>query len=90
MGVTETTLRSKEQPMFPTAHPDVMGQLANERAAGLRAAAARFRGSRPVPAGWRPARFVEPAGDLSRVVPGPVPTEAPHVPAAASKSGQAA
>ena len=84
------TLRFKEQPMFPTAHPDVMGQLANERAAGLRAAAARFRGSRPVPAGWRPARFVEPAGDLSRVVPGPVPTEAPHVPAAASKSGQAA
>jgi hypothetical protein len=90
MGVTETILRSKEQPMFPTAHPDVMGQLANERAAGLRAAAARFRGSRPVPAGWRPARFVEPAADLSRVVPGPVPTEAPHVPAAASKSGQAA
>lgn len=55
--------------MFPTAHPDVMGQLANERAAGLRAAAARFRGSRPVPAGWRPARFVEPAADLSRVSP---------------------
>ena len=74
MGVTETTLRSKEQPMFPTAHPDVMGQLANERAAGLRAAAARFRGSRPVPAGWRPARFVEPAADLSRAVPA-----APHV-----------
>ncbi|HEX7147280.1 MAG TPA: hypothetical protein VF512_07205 [Actinomycetota bacterium] len=65
--------------MFPTAHPDVMGQLATERAAGLRAAAARFRSSRPLPAGWRPARFVEPAGDLSRVVPDPIPTEAPHV-----------
>jgi len=77
--------------MFPTAHPDVMGQLATERAAGLRAAAARFRGGRPVPAGWRPARFVEPTGDLSRVVPGPVPTEAPHVPVPApSKSGRAA
>ena len=76
--------------MFPTAHPDVMGQLATERAAGLRAAAARFRSSRPLPAGWRPARFVEPAGDLSRVVPGLVPTEAPHVPASASKSGRAA
>jgi hypothetical protein len=76
--------------MFPTAHPDVMGQLATERAAGLRAAAARFRGGRPVLARWRPARFVEPAGDLSRVVPGPVPTEAPHVPVPASKSGRAA
>jgi len=68
--------------MFPTAHPDVMGQLANERAAGLRAAAARYRTSRPVLARWRPARFVEPAADLSRVVPAPVPTE--------SKAGRAA
>jgi hypothetical protein len=76
--------------MFPTAHPDVMGQLANERAAGLRVAAARFRGGRPALARWRPARFVEPAGDLSRVVPGPVPTEAPHVPASSSGSGRAA
>jgi hypothetical protein len=76
--------------MFPTAHPDVMGQLATERAAGLRAAAARFRSGRPLPAGWRPARFVEPAGDLSRVVPGPVPSQVPHVPASASKSGRAA
>jgi hypothetical protein len=72
--------------MFPTAHPDVMGQLANERAAGLRAAAARYRSSRPVLASWRPARFPEPVGDLSRVVPAPVPTEAPHV----SKAGRAA
>jgi hypothetical protein len=55
--------------MFPTAHPDVTGQLANERAAGLRAAAARYRAGRPVLARWRPARFIEPAGDLSRVVP---------------------
>ena len=76
--------------MFPTAHPDVMGQLATERAAGLRTAAARYRSSRPLPAGWRPARFVEPAGDLSRVVPGPVPTETPHVPAPAAKSDRAA
>jgi hypothetical protein len=68
--------------MFPTAHPDVMGQLANERAAGLRAAAARYRTSRPVLARWRPARFVEPAADLSRVVPAPFPTE--------SKAGRAA
>jgi hypothetical protein len=70
---------TKEQPMFPTAHPDIMGQLANERAAGLRAAAARYRAGRPVLARWRPARFIEPAGDLSRVVPDPVPTETPHV-----------
>ena len=76
--------------MFPTAHPDVMGQLATERAVGLRAAAARFRSGRPVLAGWRQARFVEPAGDLSRVVPGPVPTETPHVPDPAAKSDRAA
>ena len=76
--------------MFPTAHPDIMGQLANERAADLRADAQRYRRGRPFLASWRKARFVEPAADLSRVVPGPVPTEAPHVPAAASKSGQAA
>jgi hypothetical protein len=71
--------------MFPTAHPDIMGQLANDRAAGLRAAAARYRTSRPGLASWRPARFIEPAGDLSRVVPDPVPTETPHV-----KAGRAA
>jgi hypothetical protein len=89
----QTTVRTKEQPMFPTAHPDIMGQLANERAAGLRAAAARYRVSRPVLARWRPARFVEPAGDLSRVVPGSVPTEAPHVAStvtAKAKTGRAA
>jgi hypothetical protein len=87
---TTGTSHDKEQPMFPTAHPDIMGQLANERAAGLRASAARFRSGRPLPVSWRPARFVESAGDLSRVVPGPVPTEAPHVPASASKPGRAA
>ena len=70
--------------MFPTAHPDVMGQLATERAAGLRTAAARYRVSRPVLASWRQARFIEPAGDLSRVVP----TETPHV--ATSRAGRAA
>jgi hypothetical protein len=42
--------------MFPTAHPDIMGQLANERAAGLRAAADRYRLGRPFLARWRPAR----------------------------------
>jgi hypothetical protein len=74
--------------MFPTAHPDVMGQLATERAAGIRTAAAHYRVSRPVLATWRQARFIEPAGDLSRVVPAPVPTETPHV--ATSKAGRAA
>jgi hypothetical protein len=69
--------------MFPTAHPDIMGQLANERAAGLRAAAARYRLGRPFLARWRPARIVEPAADLSRVVPA-----APHV--GAPKAGRAA
>ena len=70
--------------MFPTAHPDVMGQLATERAAGLRTAAARYRAGRPVLARWRPARFVEPS-DLSRVVPTPV-TETPHVATSASSA----
>jgi hypothetical protein len=76
--------------MFPTAHPDFTGQLANDRAAGLRVAAARYRTSRPVLARWRPARFVEPS-DLSRVVPAPV-TETPHVAAttSSSKAGRAA
>ena len=60
--------------MFPTAHPDFSGQLANERAAGLRADARRFRLGRPSLARWRPTRFIEPAADLSRVVPA-----APHV-----------
>jgi hypothetical protein len=78
--------------MFPTAHPDVMGQLATERAAGLRAAAARYRVSRPVLASWRQARFIEPTADLSRVVPAPVPAETPHVATSTStsKAGRAA
>jgi hypothetical protein len=54
--------------MFPSAHPDLMGQLAKERAASLRAEAQRYR-RRPVLTRWRPARFVEPAADLSRVLP---------------------
>ena len=62
--------------MFPTAHPDLMGQLAIERAEGLRAAAARFRLGRPGLARWRPARFVEPGADLSRVVPAQLPAQA--------------
>ena len=73
--------------MFPSAYPDLMGQLAKERSASLRAEAERYR-RRPVVARWRPARFVEPTSDLSRVVPGPAPTEAPHV--ATSKPGRAA
>ena len=65
--------------MFPIAHPDLMGQLAIERVEGLRAAAARFRLGRPFLTRWRPARFVEPTPDLSRVVP----TSAPAGPTAA-------
>jgi hypothetical protein len=61
--------------MFPTTHPDLMGQLANDRAASLRAGAERHRSSRPTLARWRPARFVEPAADLTRVAP--VPAELP-------------
>jgi hypothetical protein len=73
--------------MFPTAHPDISGHLANERAAGLRTAAAHYRAGRPVLARWRPARFVEPS-DLSRVVPTPV-TETPHVATSTSSSSKA-
>jgi hypothetical protein len=58
--------------LFPTAHPDQMGQLATERAEGLRAAAARFRLGRPTLPVWRPARFVQPTPDLSRVTPAAV------------------
>jgi hypothetical protein len=84
MTVTGTTIDPEEQPMFPTAHPDLMGQLANDRAASLRADAERHRRSRPLLARWRPARFVEPAADLSRVAP--VPAELPE----AAGSGRAA
>jgi hypothetical protein len=62
--------------MFPTAHPDIMGQLANDRIATLRAAAERYRSGRPLPASWHRARFVDPAPDLSRVTPAPVPDPA--------------
>jgi hypothetical protein len=62
--------------MFPTAHPDLVGELAKERAATLRAAAERYRASRSFLARWRPARFVEPAGDRSRVVPATAPETA--------------
>ena len=53
--------------MFPTAHPDIMVQLADARIAELRAAAERYRRGRPFLASWRKARFVEPAADLSQV-----------------------
>jgi len=70
--------------MFPSAHPDQMGQLANERAAVLRAAAARYRLGRPFLARWRPARFVEPAADRSRVTPVmPEPIQIPRTDRAA-------
>ena len=62
--------------MFPNAHPDLMGQLANERAARLRAEADNDRKARAFLAEWRPARFVEPACDPSRVVPAPAPAPA--------------
>ena len=59
--------------MFPTAHPDIMVQLAADRIDDLRAAAERHRRARPFLAGWRKARFVEPVADLSRVSPDAVP-----------------
>jgi hypothetical protein len=59
--------------MFPATHPDIMGQLASDRVAALRADAERHRRSRPFLASWRNARFVEPAADLSRVSPAAVP-----------------
>jgi hypothetical protein len=80
MAATGTTMRTKEQPMFPTAHPDIMGQLASERAAGLRADARRYRSGRPLVARWRPALFREPTADLSRVAP--LPAEADATPTA--------
>jgi hypothetical protein len=70
--------------MFPSAHPGLMGQLAKERAASLRAEAERYRHRRPVLARWRPARFVEPAADLSRVPPVPAePLQTPRTDRAA-------
>jgi hypothetical protein len=70
--------------MFPTAYPDLMGQLAKERAAGLRAEAEHYRNRRPLLARWRPARFVEPAADLSRVLPVPAePLQTPRTDRAA-------
>jgi len=86
MAATGTTFRTKEQPMFPTTYPDIVGQLAIERAASLRADAQRYRLSRRLRARWRPARSIEPAADLSRVAP-------PHAEAEAkakAKAGRAA
>ena len=69
--------------MFPSAYPDLMGQLAKERAASLRADAERYRRGRPIAHRWRPARFVEPVADRSRVVPGPEPVQLPRTDRAA-------
>jgi hypothetical protein len=60
--------------MFPTSHPDLSGRLANERVARLRTDAARYRRSHPFLARWRPARFIEPTADLSRVAPAALET----------------
>src|SRR5512133_3171696 len=76
--------------MFPTAHPDIMGQLANERAAPLRSDAQRYRRSRPFLASWRKARFVEPAPDLSRVSPAAVAEAAEAEAAGAGRAARAA
>jgi hypothetical protein len=79
MASSATTVEpTKEQPMFPSAQPDLMGQLAKERAASLRADAERYRKGRPIVARWRPARFVEPAADRSRVIPVPEPIQTPR------------
>ena len=67
MAMSATTRPTEEQPMFPTAHPDIMVQLANARIDELRAVAERSRRARPILAGWRKARFVDPVADLSRV-----------------------
>ena len=72
--------------MFPTAHPDIMVQLANARIDELRAVAERSRRARPFLAGWRKARFVEPVADLSGVPPAAAPAPA----AAAATAGRAA
>jgi hypothetical protein len=85
MAATGTNRRTKEQPMFPAAHPDIMGQLARERVAELRADAERHRRGRPFLASWRKARFVEPAADLSRVLPAAAPEAAE-----AAEAGRAA
>jgi hypothetical protein len=69
--------------MFPSAHPDLLGQLAKERAASLRAEAQRYRRRGSIHARWRPARFVEPAADLSRVSPVPEPIQTPRTDRAA-------
>jgi hypothetical protein len=70
---------SKEQAMFPTAHPDFTGQLAADHVATLRAEAERSRLRGSFLTSWRPARIVEPAADLSRVAP----VQAPHTDRAA-------
>jgi hypothetical protein len=69
--------------MFPSAQPDLMAQLVKERAASLRAEAERYRRGRPMVARWRPARFVEPVADRSRVIPVPEPVQIPRTDRAA-------
>ena len=85
MAMSATTRPTEEQPMFPTAHPDIMVQLANARIDELRADAERYRRGRPFLASWRKARFVEPAADLSRVLPAAAPEAAE-----AAEAGRAA
>jgi hypothetical protein len=54
MGATETYRRTKEQPMMFTAHPDLMGELVNERIARLHAEADADRLARKFRAKRRP------------------------------------
>jgi hypothetical protein len=83
MVVSASERRTKEQPMFPTAHPDLMGQLVKERAASLRAEAQRHRRGRPIVARRRPSRFVEPVADRGPVTPVPEPIQTPRTDRAA-------
>jgi hypothetical protein len=76
MAPTGSAAEPKEQGMFPNTHPDIMGQLVNDRIASLRADAERLHAGRPVLARRRPARIAEPAADLSRVDPAQVPETA--------------
>jgi hypothetical protein len=65
--------RAKEEPMLPITHPDLIGQLVEDRVATLRADAQRHRRGRPFLARWRPARFDESAAGLSGVAPASAP-----------------
>ena len=48
MAPTGSAVEPKEQGMFPNTHPDIMGQLVNDRIASLRADAERLHAGRTV------------------------------------------